>query len=85
MDYLHEIYLRSLIKCEQLKSKDVISSYDIELRKENERLCLDDMVTEFDAVLDIKLSPKKTLQYIEIPITITKSSGVTLGEYSMVE
>ena len=70
---LHLIYLRSYIKCEQLKSINIIDHYDIELRKENERLCLDDGITEFDAVMKIKLQPKKTLQYIEMPITITKS------------
>lgn len=77
MNYLNLIYFRSLVKCEQLKSMDVISDYDIELRKENERLCLDDMVTEFDAVMDIKLSPKKSVQYIQHSFTIMKNSGMT--------
>jgi hypothetical protein len=79
MDYLSMIYLRSLIKCEQLKSMDVIGHYDIEIKKQDERLCLDDGVTEFDVVMDIKLQPKKTIQYIEMPITITKS-GTILGD-----
>lgn len=62
---------------------DVIDHYDIELRKENERLCLDDGITEFDAVMEIKLQPKRTLQYIEMPITITKS-GTFFGSDNVI-
>jgi hypothetical protein len=69
---LNHILRNSVLKCEQLMDWNIIEKYDIELRKENERLCLDDGITEFDAVLDINLQPKRLMGTIINNITILK-------------
>jgi len=75
LNYLYHILSKIHIKCDQLKSKGIINKYNIEIKRENERLCLDDGVTEFDASITVKLEPKKSVQYIENKITITKSGS----------
>jgi hypothetical protein len=73
-EQLNRIFNNAVLKCEQLIDLNIINKYNIELRKENERLCLDDGVTEFDVALDINLEPKRLMGTIINNITILKNS-----------